>query len=217
MRSALRTTLLPASPLLLLLMLLLILLVLACPAASEIEDASTYEDYVKLGGDLQPVDVRQGGSVTFSLSATNAGNMYYDSGLKFRCSGMSGMPKGLTADADPESQTIGTGETVWYQITIRASETASLGIYAVEIADNSGYDPNTWRTVSLSVLPPPPPPTPVPTKKVKPIARGIPTRPGESTESDGFTISTRILFVIAIAIIVMIVIGAAIFIDHKKK
>lgn len=198
MRSALRTTPLPAP-------LLSILLVLAGPAASGIEDASIYEDYVLLGG-----------SVTFSLSATNAGNMYYDSGLKFRGSGMSGMPEGLTADT-VEPQTSGTGETVWHQVTIRASETAPLGIYVVEIADNSDKDPNTWRTVSLSVLPPPPPPTPAPTEKVEPIARGIPTRPGKEAKTDGFAVSPRVLFVIAIVVSAMIVIGAAIFINYKKE
>jgi len=211
MRSSLRTTLLPAP-----LLSILLLLVLACPAASGIEDASIYEDYVTLGGDLQPVEVRQGGSVTFLLSATNAGNMYYDSGLKFRGSGMSGMPEGITADP-VEPQTIGIGETVWHQVTIRASVAAPLGMYVVEIADNSDKDPNTWRTMSLSVLPPPPSPTPAPTEKVEPIARGIPTRPGKEAKTDGFAVSPRVLFVIAIVLSAMIVIGAAIFINYKKN
>lgn len=212
MRSAQRTTPLPAP-----LLSILLLLVLACPAASEIEDVSIYEDYVTLGGDLQSAEVRQGESVTFSLSATNTGNRYYDSGLKFRGSGMSGMPEGVTAETDPVKSLIGTGETVWYQVTIRASETAPLEIYVIEIADNSDNDPNTWRTVSLSVLPPPPLPTPTPTKKVKPIARGIPTRPGEEAETDGFAVSPRVLFVIAIVLSAMVVIGAAIFINYRKE
>ena len=210
MRSAQRTTPLPAP-----LLSILLLLVLACPAASEMGDAPM--DYVTLGGDLQPVEVRQGESVTFSLSATNTGNRYYDSGLKFRGSGMSGMPEGLTAETDPVKSLIGTGETVWYQVTIRASETAPLEIYVIEIADNSDNDPNTWRTVSLSVLPPPPLPTPTPTKKVKPIARGIPTRPGEEAETEGFSASPRVLFVIAIVLSAMVVIGAAIFINYRKE
>ncbi len=210
MRSALRTT-----PLLALLLSILLLLVLAGPAASEMGGDSMV--YVTLGGDLQPVEVRQGESVTFSLSATNTGNMYYDSGLKFRGSGMSDMPEGLAAEADPVKSLIGTGETVWYQVTIRASETAPLEIYVIEIADNSDNDPNTWHTVSLSVLPPPPLPTPTPTKKVKPIARGIPTRPGEEAKKDGFAVSPRVLFVMAIVISAIIVISAAIFINYRKE
>jgi len=54
----------------------LLLAVLAHPAVSVIEDGSIYEDYVDIG-DVQPVDVYQGSSTTFSISATNPGNLCY--------------------------------------------------------------------------------------------------------------------------------------------
>jgi hypothetical protein len=54
----------------------LLIAVLAHPAVSVIEDGSIYEDYVAIG-EVQPVEVYQGSSTTFSISATNHGNLCY--------------------------------------------------------------------------------------------------------------------------------------------
>jgi len=182
----------------------LLLAVLAHPAVSVIEDGSIYEDYVDIG-EVQPVEVYQGSSKTFSVSATNHGNLCYGGViLKYPRD----LPEGITI-SPVESQTIDIGETATYEITIYAGANTSARTYNIRIADNAANDPNTWRNVSLSVLTPPPPPTPVPTEKVAPVAGGIPTRPAEaSLETGGKRLIDSVLFWLVVVLGALLGIGA---------
>ena len=182
----------------------LLLAVLAHPAVSTIEDSSIYEDYLDIGA-VQPIEVQQGSSTTFSASATNHGNLCYGGVvLKFP----SDLPEGITI-SPVESQIIDIGETVTYEITIHAHENTSPGTYNIGIADNAANDPNTWCFVALSVLTPPPPPTPVPTEKVTPVAGGIPNRPAEAAqETEGERLTDSVLFWLVIVLGALLGIGA---------
>ncbi|KAB3544186.1 MAG: hypothetical protein C5617_007050 [ANME-2 cluster archaeon] len=182
----------------------LLLAVLAHPAVSTIEDGSIYEDYVDIG-EVQSVEVYQGSSTTFSVSATNHGNLCYGGViLKYPRD----LPEGITI-SPVESQTIDIGETATYEVTIYAGENTSIGTYNIGIADNAANDPNTWRYVGVSVLTPPPPPTPVPTEKVTPVAGGIPTRPAEATmETGGIRLTDNVLFWLVVVLGALLGIGA---------
>ena len=183
---------------------LLLLAVLAHPAVSVIEDGSIYEDYVDIG-EVQPVEVYQGSSKTFSISATNHGNLCYGGViLKYPRD----LPEGI-AISPVESQIIDIGETATYEVTIYAGENTSVGTYNIGIADNAANDPNTWRDVEVSVLPPRPPPTPVPTEKVMPVAGGIPTRPAEvALETEGIRLTDSVLFWLVVILGALLGIGA---------
>ena len=187
----------------------LLLAVLAHPAVSVIEDGSIYEDYVDIG-EVQPVEVYQGSSKTFSVTATNHGNLCYGGViLKYPRD----LPEGITI-APVESQIIDIGETATYEVTIYAGENTSPGTYNIGIADNAANDPNTWRFVEVSVLTPPPPPTPVPTEKVTPVAGGIPTRPAEATmETGGIRLTDNVLFWLVVVLGALLGIGA--FMKYK--
>jgi len=182
----------------------LLLAVLAHPAVSVIEDGSIYEDYVDIG-EVPPVEVYQCSSKTFSISATNHGNLCYGGViLKYTRD----LPEGITI-APVESQTIDIGETATYEITIYAGENTSPGTYNIGIADNAANDPNTWYFVEVSVLTPPPPPTPVPTEKVTPVAGGIPTRPAEAAlETEGTRLTESVLFWLVVILGALLGIGA---------
>jgi len=182
----------------------LLIAVLAHPAVSVIEDGSIYEDYVDIG-EVQPVEVYQGSSTTFSVSATNHGNLCYGGAiLKYPRD----LPEGITI-SPVESQTIDIGETATYEITIYAGENTSPGTYNIGIADNAANDPNTWRGVEVSVLKPSPPPTPVPTEKVTPVAGGIPTRPAEAAlETEGTRLTDSVLFWLVVILGALLGIGA---------
>ncbi len=182
----------------------LLLAVLAHPAVSTIEDGSIYEDYVDIG-EVQSVEVYQGSSTTFSVSATNHGNLCYGGViLKYPRD----LPEGITI-SPVESQTIDIGETATYEVTIYAGENTSPGTYNIGIADNAANDPNTWRDVEVSVLTPPPLPTPVPTEKVTPVAGGIPTRPAEATmETGGIRLTDNVLFWLVVVLGALLGIGA---------
>lgn len=182
----------------------LLLALLAHPAVSVIEDGSIYEDYVDIG-EVQPVEVYQGSSKTFSVSATNHGNLCYGGViLKYPRD----LPEGITI-SPVESQTIDIGETATYEVTIYAGENTSPGTYNIGIADNAANDPNTWRAVEVSVLAPPPPPTPVPTEKVTPVAGGIPTRPAEEAlEVGGIRLTDNVLFWLVVILGALLGIGA---------
>ncbi len=182
----------------------LLIAVLAYPAVSGIEDGSIYEDYVDIG-EVQPVEVYQGSSKTFSVSATNHGNLCYGGViLKFP----SDLPGGI-AISPVESQIIDIGETATYDVTIYVGENTSPGTYNIGIADNAANDPNTWRDVAVSVLTPPPPPTPVPTEKVTPVAGGIPTRPAEAAlETEGARLTDSVLFWLVVILGALLGIGA---------
>lgn len=182
----------------------LLLAVLAHPAVSTIEDGSIYEDYVDIG-EVQPVEVYQGSSKTFSVTATNHGNLCYGGViLKFP----SDLPGGI-AISPVESQIIDIGETATYDVTIYVGENTSPGTYNIGIADNAANDPNTWRNVAVSVLTPPPPPTPVPTEKVTPVAGGIPTRPAEAAlEGEGARLTDSVLFWLVVILGALLGIGA---------
>ncbi|MHC1599614.1 MAG: hypothetical protein ACXQS5_02170 [Candidatus Methanospirareceae archaeon] len=185
----------------------LLLAVLAHPAVSIIEDGSIYEDYLGIG-DVQPVEVYQGSSKTFSVTATNHGNLCYGGViLKYPRD----LPDGVIiapAESQIEPQVIDIGETATYEITIYADENTSIGTYNIGIADNAADDPNTWRDVEVSVLTPPPPPTPVPTEKVTPVAGGIPTRPAEaSLEIGGARLTDSVLFWLVVVLGVLLGIG----------
>lgn len=183
-------------------------MMLASPAVSVIEDASMYDDYVTIGG-IPPVEIYQGSNATFCISVTNHGNLCYDVNLAF-----DDLPDGITV-YPVETQTIDTGMTVEYQITIHASEDAPAGTHTIGIADNSADDPYTWHDAAVSVQTPPPPPTPAPTERVMPIARGIPTRPTEDVDGAGKReTGTGILFW-AIAI-VGVILGIAAFMRYKR-
>lgn len=186
----------------------LLLALLVHPAVSIIEDGSIYENYVDIG-EVQPVEVYQGASKTFSVTATNHGNLCYGGViLKYPRD----LPEGITiapAESQIEPQVIDIGETVTYEITIYADENTSVGTYNIEIADNAADDPNTWRDVAVSVLAPLPPPTPVPTDKVTPVAGGIPTRPSEEArETGGKRFTDSVLFWIVVVLGVLLGIGA---------
>ncbi len=186
----------------------LLLAVLAHPAVSVIEDGSIYEDYVDIG-EVQLVEVYQGSSKTFSVSATNHGNLCYGGViLKFPRD----LPEGITispVESQIEPQIIDIGETATYEITIYAGENTSPGTYNIGIADNAANDPNTWRDVEVSVLTPPPPPTPVPTEKVTPVAGGIPTRPAEAAlETGGIRLTDNVLFWLVVVLGALLGIGA---------
>jgi len=182
----------------------LLIAVLAHPAVSIIEDGSIYEDYVDIG-EVQPVEVYQGSSKTFSVSATNHGNLCY-SGVILKYP--RDLPEGITI-APVESQIIDIGETATYEVTIYAGENTSLGTYNIGIADNAADDPNTWCFVEVSVLTPPPPPTPVPTEKVTPVAGGIPTRPAEAAlETEGIRLTDSVLFWLVVILGALLGIGA---------
>ena len=182
----------------------LLLAVLAHPAVSIIEDGSIYEDYVDID-DVPPVEVYQGSSTTFSVSATNHGNLCYGGViLKYPRD----LPEGISI-SPVESQIIDIGETATYEVTIYAGENTSVGTYNIGIADNAANDPNTWRDVEVSVLTPPPPPTPVPTEKVTPVAGGIPTRPAEAAqETGGKRLTGSVLFWLVITLGALLGIGA---------
>ena len=182
----------------------LLLALLAHPAVSIIEDGSIYEDYVDIG-EVPPIEVYQGSSRTFSVSATNHGNLCYGGViLKYPRD----LPEGITI-SPVESQTIDIGETATYEITIYAGENTSPGTYNIGIADNAANDPNTRRDVAVSVLTPPPPPTPVPTEKVTPVAGGIPTRPAEATmETGGIRLTDNVLFWLVVVLGALLGIGA---------
>ncbi len=183
---------------------LLLLAVLAHPAVSVIEDGSIYEDYVDIG-EVQPVEVDQGSSTTFLISATNHGNLCYGGVvLKYPRD----LPEGITI-SPVESQIIDIGETATYEVTVYAGENTSVGTYNIGIADNAANDPNTWRFVEVSVLTPPPPPTPVPTEKVAPVAGGIPTRPAEAAlETEGIRLTDSVLFWLVVILGALLGIGA---------
>ena len=186
----------------------LLLAVLAHPAVSVIEDGSIYEDYVDIG-EVQLVEVYQGSSKTFSVSATNHGNLCYGGViLKFPRD----LPEGITispVESQIEPQIIDIGETATYEITIYAGENTSPGTYNIGIADNAANDPNTWYFVEVSVLAPPPPPTPVPTEKVTPVAGGIPTRPAEAAlETGGIRLTDNVLFWLVVVLGALLGIGA---------
>ena len=182
----------------------LLIAVLAYPAVSVIEDGSIYEDYVDIG-EVQPVEVYQGSSKTFSVSATNRGNLCYGGViLKYPRD----LPEGITI-SPVESQIIDIGETATYEVTIYAGENTSPGTYNIGIADNAANDPNTWCFVEVSVLTPPPPPTPVPTEKVTPVAGGIPTRPAEAAlETEGTRLTDSVLFWLVVILGALLGIGA---------
>ena len=182
----------------------LLLALLAHPAVSVIEDGSIYEDYVDIG-EVQPVEVYQGSSKTFSVSATNRGNLCYGGViLKYPRD----LPEGITI-SPVESQIIDIGETATYEVTIYAGENTSPGTYNIGIADNAANDPNTWCFVEVSVLTPPPPPTPVPTEKVTPVAGGIPTRPAEEAlEVGGIRLTDNVLFWLVVILGALLGIGA---------
>ena len=182
----------------------LLLALLAHPAVSIIEDGSIYEDYVDIG-EVQPVEVYQGSSKTFSVTAINHGNLCYSGViLKYPLD----MPEGITI-SPVESQIIDIGETATYEVTIYVDENTSAGTYNIGIADNAANDPNTWCFVAVSVMTPPPPPTPVPTKKVTPVAGGIPTRPAEATLETGEEwLTDSVLFWMVIILGALLGIGA---------
>ncbi len=182
----------------------LLLAVLAHPAVSIIEDGSIYEDYADID-DVPPVEVYQGSSTTFSVSATNHGNLCYGGViLKYPRD----LPEGITI-SPVESQIIDIGETATYEVTIYAGENTSVGTYNIGIADNAANDPNTWCFVVVSVLTPPPPPTPVPTEKVTPVAGGIPTRPAEAAqETGGKRLTDSVLFWLVVILGALLGIGA---------
>lgn len=176
------------------------LLVLVNPAASVIEDDSAYTDYAT-PGTIPPIEVQQGSIATSRISITNHGNLCYDASLIVQ-----DLPPGITV-SPVESQIIDAGKTAEYQITIHASDNASVGAYMVRIADNIANDPNTWQSVELSVTTPPPPPTQAPTTRVTPIARAIPTRPtgptGEEVAGWGgmdVSIVVRVIAIIGVAV-----------------
>ena len=182
----------------------LLLAVLVHPAVSVIEDGSIYEDYLDIG-EVQPVEVYQGSSKTFSVTAINHGNLCYSGViLKYPLD----MPEGITI-SPVESQIIDIGETATYEVTIYVDENASAGTYNIGIADNAANDPNTWCFVAVSVMTPPPPPMPVPTKKVTPVAGGIPTRPAEATLETGEEwLTDSVLFWMVIILGALLGIGA---------
>ena len=182
----------------------LLLALLAHPAVSIIEDGSIYEDYVDID-EVQPVEVYQGSSTTFSVSATNHGNLCYGGViLKYPRD----LPEGITI-SPVESQIIDIGETTTYEVTIYAGENTSVGKNYIGIADNAANDPNTWCFVEVSVLTPPPPPTPVPTEKVTPVAGGIPTRPAEAAlETEGARLTESVLFWVVVILGALLGIGA---------
>ncbi|MEA1894600.1 MAG: hypothetical protein U9N36_05255 [Euryarchaeota archaeon] len=186
----------------------LLLAVLTHPAVSIIEDGSIYENYVDIG-DVQLVEVYQGSSTAFSVSAINHGNLCY-SGVILKYP--RDLPEGITIapeESQIEPQVIDIGETATYEITIYASENTSVGTYNIGIADNAADDPNTWRDVVVSVLAPPPPSTPVPTEKVTPVAGGIPTRPAEEyRETEGERLTDSVLFWLVVVMGALLGIGA---------
>ena len=191
----------------------LLLAVLAHPAVSVIEDGSIYENYVDIG-EVQPVEVYQGSSKTFSVTATNHGNLCYGGViLKYPRD----LPEGITispVESQIDPQIIDIGETATYEITIYASENTSVGTYNIGIADNAADDPNTWRDIEVSVLTPPPPPTPVPTEKVTPVAGGIPTRPAEAAlGTEGARLTESVLFWLVVILGALLGIGA--FMKYK--
>ena len=182
----------------------LLLAVLAHPAVSIIEDGSIYEDYVDIG-EVQSVEVYQGSSKTFLVSATNHGNLCYGGViLKYPRD----LPEGIII-SPVESQIIDVGETATYEVTIYAGKNTSVGTYNIGIADNAANDPNTWCFVEVSVLTPPPPPTPVPTEKVTPVAGGIATRPAEAAlETGGIRLTDSVLFWLVVVLGALLGIGA---------
>ena len=191
----------------------LLLAVLAHPAVSVIEDGSIYEDYVDIG-DVLPVEVYQGSSKTFSVTATNHGNLCYGGViLKYPRD----LPEGITispVESQIEPQIIDIGATATYEVTIYAGENTSVGTYNIGIADNAADDPNTWYFVAVSVLTPPPPPTPVPTEKVTPVAGGIPTRPAEAvSEAGGELLTDSVLF--WLVIILGALLGIGVFMKYR--
>ena len=192
----------------------LLLAVLAHPAVSSIEDGSIYEDYVDIG-EVKPVEVYQGSSTTFLVSATNHGNLCYCGAiLKYPRD----LPEGITispVESQIEPQIIDIGETATYEITIYANENTSVGTYNIGIADNAADDPNTWRDIEVSVLTPPPPPTPVPTEKVTPVAGGIPARPAEAAlETRGIRLTDSVLFWLVVVLGALLGIGA--FMKYRR-
>jgi hypothetical protein len=107
----------------------LLIAVLAHPAVSVIEDGSIYEDYLDIG-DVQLVKVYQGSSTTFSVSATNHGNLCYGGAiLKYPRD----LPEGITI-SPVESQIIDIEYVVFRRgICPDAAPTAHAS------ADREGY------------------------------------------------------------------------------
>ena len=189
---------------------LLVWLVLVTLAASAMEDDMPYTDYAT-PGTIPPIEIWQGSIATSRVSITNHGNLCYDASLKFP--DHQDLPPGITI-SPVESQILDVGETAWYQITIHASENASLGTYTIRVADNIANDPYTWQSVELSVIPPPLPPTPAPTARVTPIARSIPTRSTgeEGAEAGGADVS----IVVRVIVIAFVAAGIAVVLWRKK-
>ena len=104
------------------------------------------DDYV-IPEAIPPVEIYRGSNTTFNVSVTNHGNQYYDVNLIFR-----DLPDGIAMSDAGGTKLINIGETVWWRITIHASECASVGAYTIEIADNAANDPHTWCPVLLSIL-----------------------------------------------------------------
>ncbi len=182
----------------------LLLAVLAHPAVSIIEDGSIYEDYLDIG-EVQPVEIYQGSSKTFSVTATNHGNLCYGGvTLKYPRD----LPDGITI-SPVGSQIIDIGKTATYEVTVHVDENTSAGTYNIGIADNAAKDPNTWCFVAVSVMTPPPPPTPVPTERVTPVAGGIPNRPTDAAlETEGERLTDNILLWLVIILGALFGIGA---------
>jgi len=197
-----------------LLTLLVLPALLAHPGASTIEDGSIYDDYLKIA-DIQPaeVDVYQGSNRTFSATVANHGNLCYDASITFR-----NLPQGVTMyPVEPETETIDVKETAEYVITIHASESAPVGTHIIEIADNSAKDPGTWQPLTLTIREPLPPPTPAPTKRITPVAAGIPTRPAEASgQEDGTGRGRGIKILIWIVAVLGALLGIFAFLRHKR-
>ncbi len=189
---------------------LLVWSVLVTLAASAIEADMAYTDYAT-PGTIPPIEIWQGSIATSRVSITNHGNLCYDASLKFP--DHQDLPPGITI-SPVESQILDVGETAWYQITIHASENASVGTYTIRVADNIANDPYTWQSVELSVVPPPLPPTPAPTARVTPIARSIPTR---STGDGGVeACGTDVSIVVRVIVIAFVAAGIAVVLWRRR-
>ncbi|RZN40058.1 MAG: hypothetical protein EF813_03635 [Methanosarcinales archaeon] len=179
-------------------------------AASAIVDDLAYTDYAA-PDTIPPIEIQQGSIVTSRVSITNHGNLCYDASLKFP--DPPDLPPGITI-SPAESRILDAGKTTWYQITIHASENASVGTFTIQIADNIANDPYTWQSVELSIVPPPLPTTPAPTARVTPIARSIPTRStGDGgAEAGGMDVSS----VVRVILITFVATGIAIALWRRR-
>ena len=189
---------------------LVVWLMLVTLAASAIVDDLAYTDYAA-PGTIPPIEIQQGSIATSRVSITNHGNLCYDASLKFP--DPPDLPHGITI-SPVESQILDAGKTTWYQITIHASENASVGTFTIQIADNIANDPYTWQSVELSIVPPPLPPTPAPTARVTPIARSIPTKStgGVGAEAGGMDVSS----VVRVILITFVATGIAIALWRRR-